>query len=133
MLLSVVGVWPPHDAAKDRLAGHNLYHVLEATAADSASLNLRPCSGTSVLGYNQAEEAMNARSHPLGATVARSKAQASEGGDRGWAVIPLVNKLVIRLSSDGRGKWIWSAFIDKSTWRALPNSRNRAKMSRITS
>ena len=39
----------------------------------------------------------------------------------------------VELLSDGRGKWILSAVIDSSTWRALPSTRNRAKMRRITS
>jgi hypothetical protein len=93
MLLSVVGVWPPHDAAKERLAGHNLYHVLEATAADSASLNLRPCSGPQCRDKpnNQGSDEClkpSPRSHPR---------SLESLGERGWrqgmaAVIPLVNR-----------------------------------------
>jgi hypothetical protein len=45
--------------------GQNLYPVLEATAADTASLNRRPCSGPRYRHYNQAISLVNRRA-PIG-------------------------------------------------------------------
>ena len=91
MLLSVVGVWPPHDAAKERLAGHNLYHVLEATAADSASLTFVPARDLSV-GIQPSR-----RSDECSQPSPRSHRRSLESsGERRWrqgmALIPLVNR-----------------------------------------